>query len=269
MLNGQNSYRAFLKTALARRMEKNPAYSMGALAKATGISRSFLYDVLGGRKNLSAEASARIAQRLGFTPSESEIFSLLVQLETAKDFHFRQGLLQKIQALDPSARVYDLSLDVFQTIADWYHIAILQLAELSGFKLSPRSAARKLGITIAEADAAIDRLLRLGLLEKTRDDSYAKTSSRLLVQAQVPSGAVARFHGQILKRAQDAVHAQPPAERKGRSELIPLNPEILAQAEAILDRAYEEVIALAEKSRTKTSVYALSTQFFNLTSERK
>ena len=162
-----------------------------------------------------------------------------------------------------------MTLDVFRTISDWYHIALLQLTELKEFNLSPSSASKKLSITIAEADAAIDRLLRLGLLRKNQDGRYIKTSSRLLVQAKVPSDTVKKFHTQILNKAISAVATQRPEFRKGRSELIPLNPEILEEAELILDRAYEEIIALAGKSRTKTTVYALSSQFFNLTDERK
>ena len=250
-------------------MQKNPAYSMSALAKGAGISRSFLYEVLSGKKNLSPEGASKIATRLKLSTLETDLFILLIQLETAQDPSFRESLLEKVRALDPSVKTYDVTLDVFRTISDWYHIALLQLTELKEFNLSPSSASKKLSITIAEADAAIDRLLRLGLLRKNQDGRYIKTSSRLLVQAKVPSDTVKKFHTQILNKAISAVATQRPEFRKGRSELIPLNPEILEEAELILDRAYEEIIALAGKSRTKTTVYALSSQFFNLTDERK
>src|SRR5437868_5669594 len=99
MLEAAANYRSFLKQAIARRTEKNPAFSMSALAKVTGISRTFFYDVLSGKKNLSTEAGAKVAARLGLSNVESELFGLLIQLETAKDPAFRQGLVDKIQIL--------------------------------------------------------------------------------------------------------------------------------------------------------------------------
>lgn len=242
---------------------------MSALARTTGISRSFLYDVLGGKKNLSPEAGLKIARRLGMSIPDTELFGLLIQLETTRDMSFRESLLPKICALAPGGAVHDLNLDLFRTIADWCHLTILQLTTLEEFKFSPRAVSRKLGITIAESEAAIDRLLRLELLKQNENGTWSKTSNRILVQSRAPDGAITRFHRQILALASDAVGTQPPSSRKGRSEAIPLNPEILDQAETIIDRAYEEIIALAAKSKTRNSVYALSTQFFSLTVERK
>ena len=269
MLNGQLNYRGYLKSALAKQTEKNPAYSMGALARATGLSRSFLSEVLRGKKNLSPEAGARITQKLGLSPSEAEFFSLLIQLETARDPSFRESLLEKIRALQPASQIHDLSLDAFRVIADWYHMAILQLTFVEGFKLSSRTISRRLGITIAEAEVAMDRLLRLELLEKKSDGSFRCVKDRFLAHSRVPDGAIARFHKQVLTRLSDAIGEQPPNKRKSRTEIMPIHESVVDQVEAILDRAHEEIIAVTSKSKPQGKVYALTTHFFDLTHERK
>jgi len=262
----QPNYRAYLKNALAEKFASNPAYSMGVLASRAGVSRSFLSEVLSGRKNLSTEAGLKIARQIGLDSTETDYFCLLIQLETAKDTEFRKLLLEKIQALRPATQIHDLSLDLFRTISEWYHLPILELTKLKGFRFTPVKVARKLGIGIAEAEAAIDRLLRLELLETDPGKArYHKTKTRLLFQAKIPNGAVKKFHRQILERAIESLDRQDPAERKGRSDVFPLDPALLQEAEAILDRASEQIIELSGKSKNNTAVYALGVQLFNLT----
>lgn len=51
-------YRAFLNQKLKRRIEKNPAYSLRAMAKHLGLAPSMLSDVLSGKRNLSLDHAA-------------------------------------------------------------------------------------------------------------------------------------------------------------------------------------------------------------------
>ena len=55
--------------------------------------------------------------------------------------------------------------DEFALISDWYHFAILGLAEIKSSKASPLWIAKRLGITHDEAKEAVDRLLRLRIIE--------------------------------------------------------------------------------------------------------
>jgi hypothetical protein len=87
--------------------------------------------------------------------------------------------------------VHDLSLEVFRTLSDWYHLPILELTNVSSFELTPVSAAKALGISTAEAEAAIERLLRLELLEASSDGVPKKTENLLLASS---SAVEARSH---------------------------------------------------------------------------
>src|SRR5277367_2598506 len=91
------SYRDYLRTTLAERSgRRRGSYSVRAFARQLGFAQGFLADVLKGNKNLSAEGAMRAATALGLSPDERENFSLLVQLETAKDDGVRASVLEAI-----------------------------------------------------------------------------------------------------------------------------------------------------------------------------
>jgi uncharacterized protein (TIGR02147 family) len=193
----------------------------------------------------------------------------LIQLESTEDPAIRESLLSRLDSIRPGAKMHDLTVDHFRSIADWYCLPILELTMLEGFRFTPVNSARRLGISVAEAEAAIDRLARLGLLERQKNGGYRKTKTYLLFDAKGHPDAIRKFHRGLLQKALAAVEAQPPEERKGRSDVVPIDPRHLPEVEAILDRAAQEIWKLSTQSKRKTRVYALTTQFFNLTPERK
>ncbi|MEK7692130.1 MAG: TIGR02147 family protein, partial [Bdellovibrionota bacterium] len=73
-----SSYRPYLRSVLADRISRNPAYSLRSMASHLGMAPSSFSEVLKGRTGLSLQAAARIARKLGLSEDESEYFALLV-----------------------------------------------------------------------------------------------------------------------------------------------------------------------------------------------
>lgn len=72
-------YREFLKEAFAQLKAANPRFSYATFARRSGIkSRSFLCDVIEGRKRLSPRSIPSVALGLGLSSSERDFFTLLV-----------------------------------------------------------------------------------------------------------------------------------------------------------------------------------------------
>src|SRR6185312_11721978 len=133
-------------------------YSLRAFSKTLGLAPSTVSEVLKGTKNLSAEAAMRVAQKLGLNVAETDYFALLVQFESVKSLEVRAQIAKRLEAIQPKRPVTDMSIDVFRTIADWYHLPILELTRLNGVHITPELAAERLGISVIEARAAIERL---------------------------------------------------------------------------------------------------------------
>ena len=122
---------------------------------------------------------------------------------------------------------YDrIGLDAFQVISDWYHLAIVELANTPDFRGEPYGIARSLGISVVEARAALERLLRLGML--ARSDSgcirgTGKTVHHDFRRRARDLGALAGFQfdqAHLLQMEQRLAHGRAPdAELLGQFAL--------------------------------------------------
>lgn len=261
----ETKYRDILKIELAERISGNPAYSLRAMAKQAGISPSLLSDVLKGKKGLSSPRAFEVGQALQFDGSKLEYFVTLVQIEETKSEARKYELANKLQLLNTKRQTQDLSLDIFRMIYDWYHVAILELALTSNFQLTEKSAAEKLQITAIEAEAAIERLLRLELLKKTPSGKLERVENHLVASSKIPNTALRNFHSQMLKKASESLSSQTSQEKLIGSETIAFDKKYLKEANTILERCFQEIVALANSKKTKRDVYHLGIQLFRIT----
>jgi uncharacterized protein (TIGR02147 family) len=272
MVLNYRSYRDFLRDELAVRITRNPAYSLRAMAQQLGIPGSSLCEVLKGRHHFSSERAGEIAESLGLDPQESQYFILLVQHERAKRDEARARLAARIDEIQSRKKqAVDLSLDHFRLISDWYHYAIRALTELEGFRFTPANVARKLGISLVEAEAAIHRLLKLELLEEdpAKPGRYRKTAGNLRAQSVAPNTALRKYHRQLLEKAIASIETQNPDERLLQTQILAFSPEQLEEADRLTDEYFAKMSALSEKAPRKTAVYCLGSQLFRVSQNGK
>jgi uncharacterized protein (TIGR02147 family) len=264
-----SNYRTFLRANLVARIQRNSNYSLRAFAQQLGITSSYLSEILNEKKNLSSESALKISSRLGLKGDESEYFRLLVQLGSTRDPELKAVILARAKAINPNPVRHDLSVDYFKMIADWFHLPIRQLASIEGFDFNSKNIASRLGISRHEAEEAIERLVRLELIEKDASGRYRKTDNNMLVKSPVPNNGLRKFHRQMLNKAIEALETQTPAEKFIGSETLAFDPAQLKQAETILEECFSRLVELTEAGKSKSQVYHLGIQFFNLTQERK
>jgi uncharacterized protein (TIGR02147 family) len=206
---------------------------------------------------------------LDLTETETHYFCLLVQLSHEKDPEFREELQRRLKALNPNRHSHDLTVDLFKAISDWYHYAILELTYFPNFKPDPGYISKKLGISKLEAEVAIERLKRLELIEQDPHGRYKKSHGYFLAESKLPNNALKLFHKQILEKAIESIHSQPPKERMSATDVVPIDSKYLTEVDRLSREFSSAVLRISEKSKIKDSVYALAVHFFNLTpSER-
>lgn len=272
MIYEYRNYRDFIRSYVAQKIAENPQFSLRAMAKKLEITQPFLTEVIKGRKNLSPEMAHRVARKLELNDTEAEYFCVLAQAEATKDPHLKGSLFDKLKDLSPSGERYeDLNVETFRLISDWYHLVIRNMADIEGFSFQPGEIAKRLGITKIEAQAAIERLLRMGLIESdpANTKNYRKTKASVMVESDVPNEALRRFHRQMLEKAIESLESQTPQEKIVGSETFAFSPKYLKEADQITDEYLTKMSKLASRAGSKTQVYHLGVQFFNLTKERK
>jgi uncharacterized protein (TIGR02147 family) len=267
-------YRSQLNSELRRRKIGNPSYSMRAFAKTLDLSAAFLSKVLKGQKDLSAVKALAIAEKLGYNPQETAQFCQLVQVSKVSNPKLKAALSYGLNPGDHAEpEFHPLGLEAFQVISDWYHYAILELAQCQGArsaeKFTPDYIAKRLGISAPEASAALSRLIRLGLLEKNRQ-RLTKTNRYLTAGTPRPSRAFRHFHLQMIEKAKQAVEGQPMDLRDISGSTIPISLDKLELAKKEIQLFRRKMAKLLDSAKP-TEVYQLNIQFFALsqTGEKK
>lgn len=263
------NYRTYLREVMAEKARKNPAYSLRAMARSLEIAPSFLSGVLKGQKNLSMKTSLDVARKLRLDENEGEYFCLLAQKDAARDPDVRENLLARLRKHNPSQEVNDLSVDHFRSISDWQHFAIMSATEIDGFEATGRSLALALEMPQAEIELSLERLERLGMVERDARGVYRKISSNPRVESKAPSAALRNFHRQTLGKAIESLETQGTDEKVVGSETFAFDSSQVDELRKLADEFFDKALALSKKSSKRDCVYHLGVQGFNFTPSRR
>lgn len=269
MIFEQRSYRDYLRVILIERKKINKAYSLRAMAMQLGFSSSQLSEAMSGKANFSEHSLRKIAKKLKLNTRETEYLCLLGEFENQKDIQAREIALQKIQKLThKKSPIVDLSIDYFIQISDWYHSAILELLSLPDFSFDPPQIAYTLDISKVEAELAVERLIRLGLIEQT-DGQCRRIVADFVVQSSEKNAALKKFYRQMFEKASTALDRQTPTERWSGYETFPVAEEALPEIREACNRFFDEVLEISGRHPHPKNVFHLLTHMFNLTDQGK
>ncbi len=175
----------WLVRELTRRQIRNGSYSLRCFARDLNVSSGSLSAILNGKRAVGRNVSKRISDRLGL--SQNEYLQFLMGVE--------QGAPEKSEC-----QWQELPDDQFRIISDWEHYAILSLIKTEDFKYDSQWIGNRLGISHYRVAAAIERLLRVRLVEESGNTLVRLTQS-VTTTRDVPSTAIRESHRQILEQS--------------------------------------------------------------------
>lgn len=252
MENTENPFRILLQGELEKRCQKNPNYSLRAFSRDLQISPSALSAMIRGKRKITSPMLQRLGRELG--------------LPAHKVAHYQQ------QMQLGGMRFVDLEEDKFSVIADWYHIAILELMKLDAFQEDPRWIAKALGISIHEAQAAIERLQRVDILEIDNQGNWHNKIGEYFSSLKEgrTSEAARQFQKQIFSKARQAIRKENAHERSHTGMTMAINKKDLPKAIQEIRSFQRRMSELMEKDVSeKDEVYHLGISFFSLLEEQK
>jgi uncharacterized protein (TIGR02147 family) len=268
-MNEPHAYRSILRKELEDRCSRKSSYSLRAFARDIGISPASLSLVLAGRQGLSVQTALKIGKKLSLNAGELRVFR-----DSVESCHARNPARRRAAQLRMGRHVVaasTLQLDAFHVMSDWYHFAILELTEIEGFNGSPKWIAKALGIQESVAKLAIERLKRLELLEEHGGQGrrLRQTQGFLATPSGVPSGALKKFHSQVLKKAETALYTQSVEERDFSAVMMPVRLKDIEWAKEEIKPFRRSLMERLESSPKKERIYCLSIQFFDLQEKEK
>lgn len=254
-------YQDLLLEEFRARKMRNAHYSLRAFARDIDMPASKLSQNLRGLCGISRGKGEQIADKLQMRDDEKQLFLALIESQHARSRVARQqaeGALQKIR----EEKIDELSLEKFATIRDWYHMAILEMTEIQGFRSDPAWMADKLGLPVSLIQEAIRRLQALDLLTLDKSE-LRQTHKDLELGGEAPSRTIREHHKQILTKAMVSLDSIDPEKREYASMTVSIDSRNLPELKKQL-RSFQKKMARLSGDGKKDSVYVLSFQLFPL-----
>lgn len=238
--------RELLKNEFQRRAEKNPSLSLRAFSAKLDMDQSLLSKLLQGKRKFSEENIKKVSEFLGiYLNSELEKNN-----ETAKDFSKNYQLLKE---------------DEFFVISAWYHFAILELIKTKGFKHTSADTAKKLQISELEASRALERLIRLGFIEKKRGKFNLKKVSNTWLNLNDTSKARRALQKQMHEKSLQALEDISFDKREHSSLTVAVDPNLLPEIKKKITEFRRSIDQYIMENGNEKEVYNLCVSFFPLT----
>jgi uncharacterized protein (TIGR02147 family) len=266
--NNLPDYRDWIKQVLLTRQSTNPRYSLRAFSRDLGVTVQHLSAVFNSKKNISTDLAESISKKLGFSEKREEKFLQLVEFETAQTLQAKKRVFNRMKESFSEVLISDQKMDEFELISNWYHLPLVELTELSRFKLTPESAAKKLGISVLATKDALERLCRLRILNFD-GVTYTKVNSTYHFRSALENNALKEYNRTNIDRALKALDEQPSSERLYGNQVLAIDPSDLKKAEKILLEARLKLENLFSKSKNRSEVYHFGFQFFRQTKGEK
>ncbi|WP_413287986.1 TIGR02147 family protein [Bdellovibrio sp. HCB337] len=239
-----------LKSEFLRRKRDNKNYSLRAFAAYLEIPAGRLSEILSGKRPVSKKMKDKLALRLGLKGLDELIENPVpgASFSNRDDYHF-------------------LTDDVFSVLADWYHFAILSLADTKDFRHDPKWIAKRLNISAIEATEALAKLKKLGLIEII-NNKFKKTNKNVSTSSDIQSQALRVSHRQSIEQALLALNEVPFELRDITSITMAIDLKKIAIAKKIIKEFRLRMSDVLE-SGAQTEVYNLNIQLVPVSTRRK
>lgn len=254
-------YQDFLLEEFKARRARNPNYSLRAYARDLGMPASKLSQNLRGLCGISVAKAETLADKLQLREQDRKLFLALVESQHARSRVARQQAATALESIRRD-KIDELNLEKFTAIRDWYHMAILEMTELSHFRADPQWMASRLDLPVDVVKEAVTRLTELGLLN-TEMPQWKQTAADLELPSGGSSRAVREHHKQLLTKAMVAIDEVAVEDREYSSHTFAIAKSSLPEVKNLI-REFQRKIARLSHGTVKDEVYALSIQLFPL-----
>ncbi len=251
-LSEHRDFRIWLQQQFTSRCKRNPKYSLRAFAQMLKMDASSVSQIFAGKRKASTRVISKICDTLSAGPVLKTVF-----LNEAKA-KFKNS---KYKVTDKKAAFELLAEDAFAVISEWYHFAILELANVNDFKSQASWCANVLGISTAEAQIAIERLKRLSLMKE--EDGRLIRTNRLLTNFKpgITSSAHKNLQRQILKMAIEAIDHVDAEDKDITCMTMAIDIKKIPAARKVISKFRRELTEFLEEG-SRSQVYQLAIQLY-------
>lgn len=254
----QDLAREHVSTYFTRMQKKNPSFSLRALGLKLEVPPSNLALFMNGKRNFSEDTLKRVVRITVDNPEERKI--ILARLNE-KDLQKKKSAKKK--APNKLESLAFLNEAEFLQMNEWYFYSIRTLLSLKEAPKNTEEIARILNLPLTKVEAAINLMLKLGLLrfnngELERTSKHIATPDSDKRSPEVHNLKV-KIHEAHIKHALRSLKHHDPNVRDITWVNIPANPAKLQEAREIIRKCQDDLLLLLE-DKEATTPYRLTIQ---------
>lgn len=243
----KSKYQSLLLKEFERRKGRNSRYTLRSFARQLDVAASTLLQVMNGQRHFRTSTAAKVAGRLGWTE------------------RVLQEMVCEIQGSRAGAKTTMFSSQMsFEDIGDWKTMAIAKLATTKDCPADARWLAEKLGVSVPEVEACIDKLRALGLLEIRRECLRSLAPVGPFIISKKSSKAI-KYQSDLLTKAQDALAIADENIALSLMQILPFDRRALKNIRSVPWKLSEKVRKASLSQTENQELYCVIVQIFPLT----
>lgn len=244
----------------------NNSFSYRSFAlRAHFKSKSYLSDILNGKRALSRKSIFNIANALQFTDSETEYFSYLVHFKhckTATEKNIYWAHIKDCQTPNLGQRK---SFREFELLEHWYNVVIREIICLVDYQDDYKYLGRLVipTVTAKQAKESVALLLEMGLV-KREGNIFEQTSFELLVDPELKRLATHNFQRDVIGQGIASLDQLKDEDRNTQVISFGSNAIVNKKVDALISKFVKDVYQLVQENPEVDEVKQLNLQFFSL-----
>ncbi|MGZ3770013.1 MAG: TIGR02147 family protein [Bdellovibrio sp.] len=261
------NYRDFLKDFYAHSKAEDKKFSFRYFSRVAGFqSPSFLKQVMDGKRNLSEDGIEKFAKALKLNKEEKHFFKNLVLLNQATTVDERHLYARELLRSRTFKKLNPVRESQLKYLSEWYYIPIREMVSLPTFREDAAWIASHLrpSITPEEVQAALEELLKIGLLLRDENGRLIQADKDIFVPDQITSSFLAHGHRELIKKASESIDRIPSSQREISAVTIKLSAESLKRIKQIIQNFRNDIRAEAARDENPDAVYQFTLQVFPL-----
>jgi len=258
-------YRVYLKDLFfINKSNKHVSYDEFAKA-AWQKSRSYIVDIMKGRRPISPKSIKGYCKALGLPKREEKRFKLLLTYNDAKNATDKEEALKELIKTN-EANTGIVTKNLFESYSKMYYRLVLRALETINFDNNYRVITKRLGhrIDLRQAKKAIKVLLSTGLIKK-KGKYYKPTFKHTISEENFEARLLLdKYHKEFFRQMIKEMEKLKPEKRLIKTQLIAGNKEFFEKAIKKMLKLDEEIGEMADDSDPETEIYQFATTIFKI-----
>ena len=239
-----------LRLELAERRQRNPRYSIRAMAKALEIENSTLVRILNERTVPGRKTAMQIAKRLDLSDSAAYEFVQSVDRETVK-----RNELPLPAELDFSNLNFDQDAVSLEMLTVFAHLGSL------GDKTTVEAVRAKANLDDKTLAEHLNTMVAIGLIQCDGDEITVLRLNAENNDKKHPSARIKQLVSESLHAAAEYLEEFDPEQSKFETMTMAINPELLPEAKARIEAFVHDMTHFLQHDGAK-SAYQLAVQLY-------